>query len=211
MPKKTFFNLPEEKREKITRALIEHFAYKPYSQVDIEDIARECKIAKGSMYQYFENKKDMYLYAINQAIRVSLEMIKDINFEDVSLFDYVEKSFDLSWEFFLKNPAEYFILEKAAFTDDSPYRDEIQELLKGKTRALLYEIIVKNQKSGFIRDDISPELILIFLEGATWSIKRYYIELAKSKGIKVVELSKDYVSKVKNDYMELIKNGITKV
>lgn len=208
MPKKTFFNLPEEKRKKITDTLMKYFASKPYSQVDIEDIARECKIAKGSMYQYFENKRDMYLYVINEAIRLSLEIVKDVNFEEISLFDFVEKSFELSWDFMVKNPHAYSILEKSAFYDDSPYKDEIQNLLKGQTKTLLYEIIVKNQKSGFIRDDIPPEVILVFLEGATWAIKRYFIELAKNDGSKITDLSKDYVAKVRRYYMELIKNGI---
>lgn len=211
MPKKTFFNLPIEKRQKITDTLIKHFAYKPYSQVDIEDIAKECKIAKGSMYQYFENKKDMYFYAINEAIRMSLDMVENYNFEEISLFEYVERSFELTWNFYLKNPSAYILLEKAAFYDDSPYKEEVQELLKGKTKTLLSNIILKNQKSGFIRDDISSELILIFLEGATWSLKKFLIELAKTKGIKVSDLSKEYIAKINKEYMELIKNGISRV
>lgn len=211
MPKKTFFNLPIEKKQKITNALIKHFAYKPYNQVDIEDIAKECKVAKGSMYQYFENKKDMYFYAINEAIRTSLDMIENYNFEDISLFEYVERSFELTWNFYLKNPSAYILLEKAAFYDDSPYKEEVQELLMSKTKALLSNIILKNQKSGFIRDDISSELILIFLEEATWSLKKFLIELAKTKGIKVSDLSKEYIAKISKEYMELIKNGISRV
>ncbi|MBC7321457.1 TetR/AcrR family transcriptional regulator, partial [bacterium] len=175
MPKQTFFNLPEEKRRRIINTLIEYFANKPYSKVDIEDIAKECKVAKGSMYQYFENKKDMYFYAINEAIRLSLELVKDYNFENISLFDYVERSFDLAWGFFLKYPNAYLLLEKSAFYDDSPYKDEVQRLLKDRTQKILYEIITKNQRAGFIRDDVSPEVILVFLEGATWSIKRFFI------------------------------------
>jgi AcrR family transcriptional regulator len=211
LPKKTFFNLPIEKKQKITNALIKHFAYKPYNQVDIEDIAKECKVAKGSMYQYFENKKDMYFYAINEAIRTSLDMIENYNFEDISLFEYVERSFELTWNFYLKNPSAYILLEKAAFYDDSPYKEEVQELLMSKTKALLSNIILKNQKSGFIRDDISSELILIFLEEATWSLKKFLIELAKTKGIKVSDLSKEYIAKISKEYMELIKNGISRV
>lgn len=211
MPKQTFFNLPEEKRMRIKDVLIRYFANKPYSKVDIEDIAKECKVAKGSMYQYFENKKDMYIYAINEAIRLSLELIKDYNFEYISLFDYVEKSFDLTWEFFIKHPDAYLLLERSAFYDDSPYKEEIEGLLKGKTKELLYEIIVKNQKTGFIRNDVSPEIILIFLEGATWSIKRFFIELAKSRGVRVTELPRDYVDGIRKSYMDLIKKGISNI
>jgi len=58
MPKQTFFNLPDEKKQRITDALIKHFSQKPYYNVDISDVAKESNAAKGSMYQYFENKKE---------------------------------------------------------------------------------------------------------------------------------------------------------
>lgn len=170
MPKKTFFNLPEGKREKITNTLIKYFAYKNYSRVDIEDIAKECKIAKGSMYQYFENKKDMYFYAISEATRRAVEIMKKYDFENISLFEYVEKSLEDAWDFLINNPETYSLLEKSAFYDDSPYKEETQEFFKGKVRSLIYDIVVKNQKSGFIRDDVPPELIVVFIEGTSWNV-----------------------------------------
>ncbi|AEH51800.1 TetR/AcrR family transcriptional regulator [Pseudothermotoga thermarum] len=211
MPKSTFFNLPKEKRNRITNTLIKYFATKPYEQVDIEDVAKECKVAKGSMYQYFENKKDMYLHAVNEAMKASLKLVENIDFEQLSLFEFLEKSFESTWNFFVNNPYESLLLEKAAFHDDSPCKDEIQSLLKERTKALLNDIVTKNQKSGFIRNDIPAEIIVVFLEGATWSLKRYFMDLAKRMGNKIVELSKDYVSEVRKQWMELVKNGISKI
>lgn len=210
LPKKTFFNIPEEKREKITKMLIKYFAERPYSKVDIEDIAKECGIAKGSMYQYFENKKDMYFYAVKIATEKSLEILKDVNFEDISIFDYVEQSFEVSWNFLMKYPYEYMLLEKSAFYDDSPYREEIRDYYEKITKSILFDFVVKNQKSGFIRDDIPTEVIVAFIEGSSWAFKRLFVSIAKNKDIKIRDLPMDYVKKLQKDYLTLLKEGIKK-
>ncbi len=210
MPKKTFYSISEEKRERITKTLIKYFAEKPYSKVDIEDIAKECKVAKGSMYQYFENKKDMYFYAIESATKKTLELLRDVNLENISLFDYVEQSFELNWNFLVRYPYEYMLLEKSAFYDDSPYREEIREYYERITKNILYEFVIKNQKAGFIRDDIPPEIIVAFIEGSSWAFKKIFISLAKSKGIGVKDLPVDQIKKLQKDYITILKEGIGK-
>lgn len=62
MPKDTFFNLTEEKRQKIIAAAIHQFAELNYSNVTIDGIVKDAGIPKGSFYQYFENKDDLYIY-----------------------------------------------------------------------------------------------------------------------------------------------------
>jgi len=60
MPKDTFNNLPEEKRNHILEIAINEFAANPYDVASISNIVRKAGIAKGSFYQYFEDKKDLY-------------------------------------------------------------------------------------------------------------------------------------------------------
>ncbi len=208
MPKKTFFNLPQEKRERITQVLIKYFAHKPYSKVDIEDVAKESQVSKGSMYQYFENKKDMYFYTIKEVLSKYLKIVKDYDFASISLFDYTKKAFEYAWDFLLTYPDEYLLMEKTAFYDDSPFKKEIEEFYHSTTRVFLEEIITKNQKSGFIRDDVPPKIVMVFLEGSVWDFKKALLEMAKKKGVKLTDLPKDYVTKVQDDFMKLIKEGI---
>lgn len=94
MPKNTFLNLNIRKRKKILNSLIKYFANNPYEKVDIEDVAKECKVSKGSMYQYFINKKDMYFYAINESIKKMFKIIEYIDFEKIDLLEYLENSFE---------------------------------------------------------------------------------------------------------------------
>lgn len=64
MPKPTFFNLPDDKRQRITDLAIEEFSSHPYRQASLSRVVSRAGIAKGSMYQYFENKLDLYEWLV---------------------------------------------------------------------------------------------------------------------------------------------------
>ena len=62
MPKDTFFNLPEEKRQKIVEAAMLEFENNSFDSASINQIISVAQISKGSFYQYFEDKKDLYMH-----------------------------------------------------------------------------------------------------------------------------------------------------
>lgn len=62
MPKETFYNLPQDKRQRIINAAIDEFSKEHYSNVTINAIVKAAGIPKGSFYQYFENKDDLYIH-----------------------------------------------------------------------------------------------------------------------------------------------------
>lgn len=62
MVHQTFYNLPEEKRERIVNAAIGEFSAYPYLETNINRIVAAAKIPKGSFYQYFDGKDDLYKY-----------------------------------------------------------------------------------------------------------------------------------------------------
>lgn len=78
MPKDTFFNLSEEKREKIIHAATDQFAGLHYSKVTINGIVQAAGIPKGSFYQYFENKDDLYIYLFTELGDTKLDMFEGL-------------------------------------------------------------------------------------------------------------------------------------
>ena len=61
MPKQTFYKLPQEKQERLLAAAKREFTQVRYSDASINQIVREAGIPRGSFYQYFEDKKDIFL------------------------------------------------------------------------------------------------------------------------------------------------------
>lgn len=64
MPKKTFLNLPDEKRRNIVNAAIEEFAEYGLENASTNRIVANSGISKGSFYQYFEDKQDVFMYLL---------------------------------------------------------------------------------------------------------------------------------------------------
>jgi AcrR family transcriptional regulator len=66
MPKETFIKLPEDKQERILRTSVSEFTANEFEKGNIGEIAKKAGVAKGSMYQYFENKKELLDRLIKQ-------------------------------------------------------------------------------------------------------------------------------------------------
>ena len=64
MPKETFFNLPPAKREKLVEAAVNEFARKSCAEASINRIIQAAEIPRGSFYQYFSGKTDLFQYVL---------------------------------------------------------------------------------------------------------------------------------------------------
>ena len=73
MVHQTFYKLPEEKRRRITDSAMDEFTSRPYEKTSINRIIEAAGIPKGSFYQYFDSKDDLYIYCIKELSRKLLE------------------------------------------------------------------------------------------------------------------------------------------
>jgi len=89
MPKDTFFNLTKEKQDRIIRASIDQVAEFHYSKVTINGIVKAAGIPKGSFYQYFENKDDLYTYLFTEIGDTKLSLFKSLK-EKIPELDFKE-------------------------------------------------------------------------------------------------------------------------
>ena len=71
MPKETFFNLPDDKRKLIISSAMQEFSKTNYDTASINQICKKSNIPKGSFYQYFADKLDLYVYIMTLAIEKS--------------------------------------------------------------------------------------------------------------------------------------------
>lgn len=66
---KTFERLNEQKRHAFLEAAFKEFSLKGYDAASITQLVKALGIAKGSVYQYFDDKQDLYKYLIETAFR----------------------------------------------------------------------------------------------------------------------------------------------
>lgn len=65
MPKLTFYNLPKEKQQLLITAAQQEFSNASLSEASIANIVKTAGVSRGSFYQYFEGKEDLYFYLLN--------------------------------------------------------------------------------------------------------------------------------------------------
>ena len=67
----TFFRLNEEKRERILAAARREFSEHVYEKSSINRILDEAEVPKGSFYQYFDDKSDLFYLCISSVYKKS--------------------------------------------------------------------------------------------------------------------------------------------
>lgn len=73
MVHQTFYKLPEEKRRRIVDSAMDEFTSRPYEKTSINRVIEGARIPKGSFYQYFDSKDDLYAYCVKELSRRLLE------------------------------------------------------------------------------------------------------------------------------------------
>ncbi len=66
MCKETFLRLPQEKRTRFLDAAWEEFTRVSFADVSINQIVRRAGVPRGSFYQYFEDKEDLFSYLLSE-------------------------------------------------------------------------------------------------------------------------------------------------
>lgn len=77
MPTKTFFNLQDEKKNKIIEVSKNEFSRYSFYDASINRIIKEAGISRGSFYQYFNNKEDLFIYILDDYKNIIIQWIKE--------------------------------------------------------------------------------------------------------------------------------------
>lgn len=189
MPKDTFFNLPQEKKNRIIKGAKEAFSKKHYNEVSIDLIVKLSEIPKGSFYQYFINKDDLFKY-----------VFRDIGIDkNKVLLDEIGKSKNLKFSQLIvqliarsnqfENQDEIMIGLKKRFLNECPQelRNEILEDVMPQTVDFFEKIISKYIESGEFRDDFNVKAAVFIFTSSLLNIDKYKLENENDYG----ELLKD--------------------
>lgn len=100
MIKKTFYNLPEEKRQRIISAVMNEFSSSATEKVSINRIIKAANISRGSFYQYFDDKVDLVEVLVKTFADISVKGgRKALEYSNGDIFYTYEKLFDIIADF----------------------------------------------------------------------------------------------------------------
>ena len=146
MPSDTFLRLNDEKKKKLIDASFKEFSLYNFNDASINRIIKEAGISRGSFYMYFEDKKDLYFYLLEQYGEIlSNNMKKDLIKNKGDLFKMFQDNIEESYNSFKNNNINFFkkSLENVTIMEESKrtfgFRDKrlLQELIPNINLELL--------------------------------------------------------------------------
>lgn len=183
MPKQTFFNLPEEKREKIVNAAVEEFAEYGLENASTNRIVENSGISKGSFYQYFEDKQDVFMHFLNVIEQTKVEFFKDKRPPNGNMdtFQYFRWMVKTGMDFGLAHPRMVQAAWRVLLGEGLYYGKNFDGYRQKTTQALAM-MIKQAIERGEVDPSVDVELAVMIME--TWSnaITTYFLtEGAKQK------------------------------
>lgn len=178
MPKDTFFNLPEDKRNLICQVAIAEFAAHSFAQASINRIVAGSGIAKGSFYQYFENKNDLFLYLVQLVEDEKLNYLAPVvrNPEQHDFFRLLRELSRSGIQFAVVHPQYAEISKKLLASKGTSIYKEVREHIMpfglGFFETLLENAITK----GEVRADIDTKMLTYMVTSMYALVIEYYLE-----------------------------------
>lgn len=162
----------EKKKRIIIQAAADIFAKKGYSGTAVSDIASQADVGKGTIYEYFDSKEDLFFAVFKwysektgaaAAVSISAlggstaQRLEALNESLMGLWDEIKDVFALAMEFW-------------AASSSALMRQRFQAAFKQlyhNFRSIVSALIHDGIKRGEFREDVNPEAVAAALVG-TW-------------------------------------------
>ncbi|WZL72459.1 TetR/AcrR family transcriptional regulator [Clostridiaceae bacterium 35-E11] len=203
MPKNTFLNLPQDKRDRILEAAIDEFAEYTYHQASITRIVEKAEIAKGSFYQYFEDKKDLFKYILALSGEKKLAYLTNImkDLDNEKFFQIIRELYIAGIKFAKEVPKLSAIAHDFVKNGDPMLKQEILGTNIPKSNQLFEYLLKKNIEQKDIDPNIDIKLVAFLLTSLSISISEYFIKEVKSQDdMEIMDLV--------DEMLYVIENGI---
>jgi len=168
MPKPTFHNLPEKKRNNVIDAAVEEFADYGLENASTNRIVENSGISKGSFYQYFEDKQDVFMHLLSILEKEKMEYFSGKHPPGMNMdtFQYFRWMIKAGMEFNTTHPRMTQAVSRVLLGEGLYYGKSFAETRKKTTQALSMMI---NQaiERGEVDPSVDVELAVMVMD--TWS------------------------------------------
>lgn len=193
MPKDTFYNLSGEKKQKIFDAAVQEFSSHRFSEASINQIVKTAGIPRGSFYQYFSGKEDIFRYMFEKIVEEKREVTcqaEDLNL-DADIFEVCMQTTRASYAWGRIKP-EYSHIAMLMEIDTSEFIIN----LRAASFESLIKMIERDKRRGLIKPEIDSELVADMIYALIW------------KQFSLVGFDEKLYLKKLNDGLSIIKAGI---
>jgi|SRR5699024_137469 len=202
-----FKNLKSEKQEEIINAAIKEFVRSGFDKASTNEIVKEAKISKGSLFNYFHSKKDLYLYLIYYCNKIIEHLNNKIDKGERDLFQRIEKAGLEKFYVQQKHPLVFDFFASLKYEESA----EVKEIAKQSINRVYDEALLKLYEDidySKFREDIDIEKAIEILNWTMFGLGDKALEQIDS--FENVDNFGDYYFEEWRKYADLLKYSFYK-
>lgn len=173
------------KRSAILRAAGKVFARRGYFKSKVADIAREARVADGTVYLYFKNKDDVLISLVDQLME---DFISEGRSQMAELSDPREKLLKLARMHLaaLGRDRDLAVVFQVELRQSTKFMEQFSTTKMADYLGLIREAFEEGQRKGVFRRDLSAKVVAKIMFGAldematNWILSRRRYDLVSS-------------------------------
>ena len=194
-----FHSLETEKQERIINAALKEFARNGYDKASTNEIVKEAEISKGSLFNYFNNKKELYLFLLDYVANIIEQIYAEVDWNEPDFFERIRQLGLIKFKVYKKFPHAFNFLKALTHEDASEVKPAINKLKKDIVTSGL-ELGYQNIDWTKFRDDFNREKMINIIN---WTMLSFSEEnLSKLDSIDDVGME---VLSESDEYFEILK------
>ena len=187
----------ERKREKILEAAAELFSTKHYHEVMMDDVAKLISVAKGTVYNYFTSKEELYFTIMHTRMENLLSLLKQKIESEKSSIDSLRAFVVHLYMFMMKHKKFFLIYQRETLNGNNSFCDDLISLEK-QMKQMILQVISKGEKEGVFRK-VDEEFAISLIFGSIYG--------AVQRGINS-NLTNESVVKEKEEIFDFVLHGL---
>ena len=207
MPKDTFFNLPQEKQDRILEISLEEFYNQGYEKASISRIVETAGIAKGSFYQYFEGKEDLFRHIVQVAREKQLVFVNKLleGAGDLPFFQLLELLFKGSLDFTKQNPRLSIVIERFMSSSDTT----LKEIIMGENVEISDRFNQQILEEAAAKNEIRPVLNIAFTAHMMTGLTQAMVDYLRGHHTELSCLDEEEYQRLVKEVLIFLKHGLS--
>ncbi|OBK21281.1 TetR family transcriptional regulator [Mycobacterium asiaticum] len=166
MPTVTWARVDPARRAAVIEAAEAEFGAHGFSNGSLNVIARRAGVAKGSLFQYFADKRDLYAFiadVASQRVRNYVEgVIRELD-PTRPFFDFLTELLDAWVAYYAEHPRERALHAAATLEVDTDARISVRNVIHRHYLEVLRPLVTEALRRGDLREDCDTDALLSLL------------------------------------------------
>jgi AcrR family transcriptional regulator len=166
MPRATWTNLDAERRGRVLQAAMAEFGRHGYSGGSLNVIAREAGVAKGSLFQYFDDKFDLFAHVAEQTslrIYAAMQPALEAPGDGETFVEHFAGLVDVWMDYMARHPLERGVTAATTMELDPQVREAVRAPVHRLYAEGLRPLLQGAVDSGELRPDADLDALLSLL------------------------------------------------